>query len=85
MFDQIINKKHFLATQNTNEWLGLKMHQNSAFIFIYTNSKLIIEELRRGQVLGCKCCTFICLVDLILKVPSTIFQLYRDGSEPVLS
>ena len=30
----------------------------------------------------------ICLFDLILNVPSTIFQLYRDGSswvEPVLS
>ena len=30
----------------------------------------------------------ICLFDLILYVPSTIFQLYRDGSswvEPVLS
>ena len=32
------------------------------------------------------CC--FCLFDLILYVPSTIFQLYRDGSswvEPVLS
>ena len=32
--------------------------------------------------------TFVCLFDLILYVPSTIFQLYRDGSswvEPVLS
>ena len=31
--------------------------------------------------------TFVCLFDLILYVPSTIFQLYRDGSswiEPVL-
>ena len=31
---------------------------------------------------------FVCLFDLILYVPSTIFQLYRDGSswvEPVLS
>ena len=31
---------------------------------------------------------FVCLFDLILNVPSTIFQLYRDGSswvEPVLS
>ena len=31
---------------------------------------------------------FFCLFDLILYVPSTIFQLYRDGSswvEPVLS
>ena len=33
-------------------------------------------------------CLFVCLFDLILYVPSTIFQLYRDGStwvEPVLS
>ena len=32
--------------------------------------------------------TFVCLFDLILYVPSTIFQLNRDGSywvEPVLS
>ena len=32
--------------------------------------------------------TSFCLIDLILYVPSTIFQLYRDGSfwvEPVLS
>ena len=31
---------------------------------------------------------FVCLFDLILYVPSTIFQLYRDGSswvEPLLS
>ena len=31
---------------------------------------------------------FVCLFDLILNVPSTIFQLHRDGSswvEPVLS
>ena len=31
---------------------------------------------------------FVCLFGLILYVPSTIFQLYRDGSswvEPVLS
>ena len=31
---------------------------------------------------------FVCLIDLILYVPSTIFQLNRDGSswvEPVLS
>ena len=31
---------------------------------------------------------FVCLFDLILYVPSTIFQLIRDGSswvEPVLS
>ena len=31
---------------------------------------------------------FVCLFDLILYVPSTVFQLYRDGSswvEPVLS
>ena len=31
---------------------------------------------------------FACLFDLILYVPSTIFQLYRDGSswvEPVIS
>ena len=31
---------------------------------------------------------FVCLFDLIPYVPSTIFQLYRDGSswvEPVLS
>ena len=31
---------------------------------------------------------FVCLFDLILYVPSTIFHLYRDGSswvEPVLS
>ena len=35
-----------------------------------------------------KAVTFVCLFDLILYVPSTIFQLYRDGSswvEPVLS
>ena len=33
-------------------------------------------------------CRLVCLFDLILYVPSTIFQLYRDGSswvEPVLS
>ena len=33
-------------------------------------------------------CQFVCLFDLILYVPSTIFQLNRDGSswvEPVLS
>ena len=33
-------------------------------------------------------CLFVCLIDLILYVPSTIFQLNRDGSswvEPVLS
>ena len=33
-------------------------------------------------------CLFICLFDLILYIPSTIFQLNRDGSswvEPVLS
>ena len=32
--------------------------------------------------------SFVCLFDLILDVPSTIFQLNRDGSswvEPVLS
>ena len=32
--------------------------------------------------------TFVCLFDLILYVPSTIFQLNREGSswvEPVLS
>ena len=34
------------------------------------------------------CCLFVCLFDLILYVPSTIFQLNRDGSswvEPVLN
>ena len=30
------------------------MHQNSTFIFIYTNSKLIIET----SILSCKCCTW---------------------------
>ena len=37
----------------------------------------------RGQML-----IFVCLFDLILYVPTTIFQLYRDGPswvEPVLS
>ena len=38
---------------------------------------------------GMRCFSmFVCLFDLILYVPATIFQLYRDGSswvEPVLS
>ena len=50
----IIDKKHFLATENTKcgypakyECVaGLEMHLNSTFIFIYTNSKLIIKKTR---------------------------------------
>ena len=37
---------------------------------------------------GVRFADFVCLFDLILNVPSTIFQLNRDGSswvEPVLS
>ena len=44
-----------------------------------------IESFSHTVLLSYK---FVCLFDLILYVPSTIFQLYRDGSswvEPVLS
>ena len=49
-------------------------------IFVYNDSHLSLNQL---YVLP-----NVCLFDLILYVPSTIFQLNRDGSswvEPVLS
>ena len=53
-------------------------------IFVYNDSHLSLNQL---YVLP-NVCLFVCLFDLILYLPSTIFQLNRDGSswvEPVLS
>ena len=53
-------------------------------IFVYSDSHLSLNQLYVLQ----NVCLFVCLFDLILYVPSTIFQLNRDGSswvEPVLS
>ena len=47
-----------------------------------------IEPALYSRILLSMFVCFVCLFDLILYVPSTIFQLYRDGSswiEPVLS
>ena len=48
------------------------------------------QLLIKTEILKCRdlFCLFVCLFDLILYVPSTIFQLNRHGSswvEPVLS
>ena len=54
---------------------------------IFWNIFIFIMNLLQG-VINRSIEGFICLYDLILYVPSTIFQLNRDGSswvEPVLS
>ena len=53
------------------------------------NEKSKTINIRKGMFLNINCLAiYVCLFDLILYVPSTIFQLNRDGSswvEPVLS
>ena len=47
-----------------------------------------VNVLHGSGRVATKVCLIFCLFDLILYVPSTIFQLHRDGSswvEPVLS
>ena len=38
--------------QNTKGWLSLEIHQNSTFIFINTDLKLMFEKLRGGGGAG---------------------------------
>ena len=55
---------------------------SSLTLFFYEQSSLTLSEWLCQKTIG------VCLFDLILYVPSTIFQLNRDGSswvEPVLS
>ena len=56
----------------------------------YYQSVKYLDQNKAGSSVcnGNQQMTFVCLFDLILYVPSTIFQLNRDGSfwvEPVLS
>ena len=57
------------------------------FVFVFAILLCLFLAALRSPVE--KVCLFVCLFDLILYVPSTIFQLNRDGLpgwvEPVLS
>ena len=60
-------------------WLFCSAVQNNLYNFGRVHNE---EQLREISL------NFVCMFDLILYVPSTIFQIYRDGSswvEPVLS
>ena len=62
-------------------------------VYVHLPSKIFYKKKKMctemvGANLQCVNNHFVCLFDLILYVPSTIFQLYRDGSfwvEQVLS
>ena len=57
-------------------------------LYIPTLSELCSETYYQINILKLIIYAWFCLFDLILYVPSTIFQLYRNGSswvEPVLS
>ena len=70
--------------KDRNEIEHLKIKENTySEKCSHENSNLVIEEVEAAVD-----ALFVCLFDLILYVPSTIFQLYRDVSswvEPVLS
>ena len=54
----------------------------------FFHAQLLIKNIMLKTFLPFKISNVVCLFDLILYVPSTIFQLNRDGSywiEPVLS
>ena len=66
----------------------------NVLLFISTNTQVYsrldfnMGAVREQSDLGPYCYKHICLFDLLLYVPSTIFQLNMDGSswvEPVLS
>ena len=74
------------------------MYYNFQFLFSHSAGFHLkawfvnMHFLERGfdiyKGVGVRFADFVCLFDLILNVPSTIFQLNRDGSswvEPVLS
>ena len=46
------------------------------FVMHYKHSSFAIILMRKRELVA----LFVCLFDLILYVPSTIFQLNRDGS-----
>ena len=56
--------------------------------FFQVNSLILVYMIYKTGYLNTYADEDFCLIDLIIYVPSTIFQLYRDGSswvEPVLS
>ena len=69
----------------SNKWLRKQFHIFHSCYTLWTEICEINQNFNGDWI---KFCFFFCLFDLILYVPSTIFQLNRDGSswvEPVLS
>ena len=63
---------------------GMLSSENDDFKFLKTTKNIELKKKSKAK----PNMILVCLFDLILYVPSTIFQLYRDGSswvEPVLS
>ena len=57
------------------------------FYYLYDQVRIVFQDSKRESVFMIYL-LIVCLFDLILYVPSTVFQLYRDRSswvEPVLS
>ena len=70
----------YFTTVKSVIYICLNKHEKVSYIISSLNGYLSLYNLTINHR--------FCLFDLILYVPSTIFQLYRDGSswvEPVLS
>ena len=79
-----------LLSQNTTENTTTDGYQGDVSSGQSTPLKLANENIRLGEQLQSflRLVLFVCLFDLILYIPSTIFRLNRDGSSwvaPVLS
>ena len=79
-----------MHTQLTSTLTDILLGESTESVYIVGNKavrEILVPHMRKvicihGYLL------FVCLFDLILYLPSTIFQLYREGSswvEPVLS
>ena len=79
----LVNNNCHLKRMATRMWQQEGGNNRMAMVLTHLRTYAVIGMFRRS------CCrlSFV-LFDLILYVPSTIFQLYKDGSswvEPVLS
>ena len=75
--------RDFFATQLHKTYLALGEEVLNLTLVPFGNARVNIPDITPSTNIG-----LFCLFDLILYVPSTIFQLNRDGSswgEPVLS
>ena len=73
---------------NKNPYTNLGLGPDTPFLCGMEPAKFVFVISDSWQVLALHKINVFCLFDLIIYVPSTIFQLNRDGSswfEPVLS